>query len=857
MDSLTGGWQAIEQLLARHDLVLVRPSGLWLLAALPLVWLLARQLRRGGWSRWRRLALVTIRSLLVVALALALGEPQRLQRRQSPALGVVGDWSQSVGPAGRRRLLRFARRTWAGGASGRQVIVAAGQRPRLVAGPRGGSPERLEGLEAAGHSDLAAALYLAAAHLPAGARRQLVLLSDGGQTRGDAVAAAAALQRAGITVHAVYLPPLRDGARLEQLEVPATVAAGDDFTAAAVYSCPAGRPARLAWRADGRRLQRRRARCGRQPTRAEISTSLGEPGWHLLCARLEQPEDAVPANNRSCRRVFVRARPRVLLVSRDPGANPLARILEAARWRLQRLPPQRLPTDPAAIAGYQLLVLDDIELGALDARQARALSWFVSSGGGGLLVAAGRAALPLAGPEQLPIEPLLPVEFKPIKKKEKIPAAVVFVLDRSSSMARGGKFGLLLRITLDSLARLPPTAQVAVVFFDDFPEVVVPLTEARHRDKIAKALRAQRAGGGTSIYPALEAAHRQLRRSAARLRHVILLSDGQSISLFAHHGHIVEAIARDDITVSAIALGDDADREEMKRIAGRGGGRFYAVDTLDQVPAIFSAETERLTESARLELPLRAVPSRLTPLLAGLDFSGAPPLAGMLSGRERPTAEVLLTGSVKQRPLLTRWHYGLGKVTLWSSDVHDQWGGSWTQWPQFADFWGRLAADCRRRGPAAGLRLSWELLGRRLLVSVEVPALGGESPPPRLLLNGPDGRERTLGLERLADRLYRGQLELEQDGAYGLQADWSWRRVEFRTFGSCELRGEEEFAAARRPGRRLVEAVARAGGGRLDPQPAALLADSLAPHPLRRPLWPGLVVTALLLLLGEVLLRRL
>jgi Mg-chelatase subunit ChlD len=504
------------------------------------------------------------------------------------------------------------------------------------------------------------------------------------------------------------------------------------------------------------------------------------------------------------------------------------------------------------------MVLDDLALSGFDQGATQQLRSYVEEYAGGLLIAAGQRSSDLAGPEDFPIESLLPVHFRQVKKKEKIPAALVFVMDRSSSMQRGQKFVILMRAVVDALDRLRDTAQVSMIMFDDFPEVAVPLTEAKHRKKIRKLLMAQRVGGGTSIYPALEEAHKQLKKSAARLKHIILLSDGQSISIYAHYGYVVEKIAKDKITVTTVALGQDADQEELKRIAGRSGGRFYFTDNMDNVPKIFSAETENITESNVVEQSIRALPAKLVEVLSGIDFEKAPPLKGYIASEARPTSEVLLKSSDRSEPILARWRFGLGRVAVFTTDAQGSWAGGWTGWKGFERLWPRLVNDTMRSTPPGDIRLSGKVQEDLAVLTIRVPAERPDQPtqPPRLKARDPKGAEMELTAVRRGLGIYRAELPLEHLGAYAFEAERKGERgaVE-RAYASLSRSYLEEYlSAGANP--RLLEAAAHSTGGKLGPQAKDIYAPGRQKREQRKEHWPPFIFLALGLFLCEIFVRK-
>ncbi len=124
------------------------------------------------------------------------------------------------------------------------------------------------------------------------------------------------------------------------------------------------------------------------------------------------------------------------------------------------------------------------------------------------------------------------------------------------------------------MTRWIPEAMVKIR--DARAEDVLPLEAMRAGRKLESVTRAH-AGGGSNLGRGLEHGLTRLRTVAARARHLVLISDGQSVMREAMP--MVQAANADGITVSTVAVGLGADRDAMSRLAFEGGGNFYVVDT--------------------------------------------------------------------------------------------------------------------------------------------------------------------------------------------------------------------------------------------------------------------------------------
>src|SRR6185295_19675717 len=148
------------------------------------------------------------------------------------------------------------------------------------------------------------------------------------------------------------------------------------------------------------------------------------------------------------------------------------------------------------------------------------------------------------------------------------------------------------------------------------------------------------AGGGTNIAPGLELGFAKLRDTPAKLKHVVLLSDG--VSTPGPFFELTSQMAQERITVSAVAVGGDADTKLLEQIAGWGNGRYYFTDNPQSIPQIFARETMTASKSAIQESPF--LPKIIKPgdFLAGVNFDSAPFLLGYVMTKPKSTAELWL-----------------------------------------------------------------------------------------------------------------------------------------------------------------------------------------------------------------------
>ncbi len=246
----------------------------------------------------------------------------------------------------------------------------------------------------------------------------------------------------------------------------------------------------------------------------------------------------------------------------------------------------RTADSPPPLTGYGVVIFNNVEREKFSSSYLAAIERHVAERDGFLMLG-NEASFAPESYRHTPIETILPVEPREPKREERN-RAVVLVIDKSGSMREENKL-LYAQAAAKAVARqLKDNDLLGVVGFDISPFIVVPLeTLGRLRGVVDAQIDRLRPGGQTYFYPALAEAKRQLERVNASRKHVILLSDGETRGSQGELIDLVSVMKNEmKITVSAIAVGSEADIRVMKRISQYGGGLFhYTLDpsTLPQI----------------------------------------------------------------------------------------------------------------------------------------------------------------------------------------------------------------------------------------------------------------------------------
>ncbi len=709
----------------------------WLFALLvlvvPLAVLTVRRART--LAPGRRALFVGLRAAALLLLAAALAGPAAARLTDRLSFIFLLDSSHSVPQDGREEALALVSRVRSRLAPGDSaVLVRFGAGAALEALAPGMAPDPgLESQVDGSATDIASALRLglAEAGRAGGGSPRVLLLSDGNQTAGDALAASAEARALGARIFAVALEPSRSPGEVavSDLSAPARVRAGEPHQVTVLLRSLATVRARVTLFADGEPAGTRDIALSPGENAVAFTGVFPDRGLHAWEAVVVAPADAVPENNRFRALVEVTGRPQVLYVARrGRGSQPLLAALAAQGIETVEAEPQALPGSLAGLSPFDAVILDNVPGFGLSYEKMQAVERYVREAGGGLLMIGGENSFGAGGYYGTPIERALPVDMD-VKSHVQMPRlSLAIVADKSGSMGAmvpGGetKIDVVKSAAYAAVELLGPFDRVGLLAFDADMEWTVPLKEAGDRDLIARELATLAPGGGTSLLPALAEAYRVLASQASPLRHIVVLSDG--LTNPGDFDQLLARVARDKVTVSTVAVGDDADTELLARIAARGGGRFYAASDPRAVPRIFMTETILVSRGLLVEKRFLPEAWSGSEIVSGIDPAEIPPMDGFVLTYAKTGAEKVLA-ALYDAPLLAAWQYGLGRSAAFTGDLGGRWGKAWTAWEQFPRFAAQLVRWIERPGSSGALHLRLALSGGAVARpgAVQLPALG-------------------------------------------------------------------------------------------------------------------------------------
>jgi Mg-chelatase subunit ChlD len=777
------------------------PRYLALLVLLPAFWFLGRRSLTSLGSWHRRFALA-LRVAIAAVFILALAEPNWQSLLHRLSVMFVVDASSSIQRAELDSAVKYV------SAAAQQRDASRGDRAGMVVFGRDPSVEvpptdrswrvaRVESQCDPQSTNLESALRLAEATLPTDSGRRVVIVSDGNENLGQAMPQAKKMLGAGIGFDCVPISYERRGEiAVEKVVVPSDIRRGTPFTVSVVLE-------NLSDHAVPGKLRITRELRGDSQDVSDESVSLS-PGKRVFTLRQELKDsgmstydarftpdhandDAHSENNLATAFCRVMGDGRVLLIEDAEQAgrfDAFVALLRRNEIEVTVRDTRRPFGNLADLQEFDCVILADVARVSGDGattitqftdEQIHALVQNTEHFGGGLIVLGGPNSYGPGGWANTELEKALPVDCRIKNAKVNAIGALMLVIDSSGSM-QGEKIAWSKAAAIAATQMLSDRDFIGVVSFDTEAHWIVPIQRNATHERFKAKIDRLGADGGTDIMPALRAAYRSIQGVDASLKHVVVLTDGQTPK--DGYESLVNSMRAAGITTTGVAFGRDADRILLSDIAQRGGGKFYQVLSPNAIPRIFMREARRVSLPLIFEDPNGITTQVETPGEPISGIKGAPPpVTGyvLTTLKDSSLVDVLIGSPRTPQPnsaILATWQYGLGRAVALTTDVGQRWA---TNWPEWGDYEKMMLQTVRwsMRSHDASDKFALTTNVHDGFADVIVTAFNSDDAPPTDLgLSGtavlPDGSSQNFALEQEAPGRYRGKLRADSPGNYFL-----------------------------------------------------------------------------------------
>jgi len=812
------------------------------LIAVPAVWvggvLFAR--RRGRSIPFLRLTAITLIVLASAGLEVGLGRARvnlifLIDRsasvtRTEAAIDIYGRLEDIItdNPGTRPGLVGFARDTRALSELGEPIS------PSLAAP------------FAADATNIVPALELALSLIPDDAPGEIVLMSDG-RFSDEVDLAIGEAQLAGLPISVVPIgSDVAEDVSLSDFRGPSEVGIDRPFSLQVAIDAAQSSSVSLALYRNDELVTSRDLSVPLGRTNLSLTDRLSRAGTYSYWAIVKRGDDPIPENDSLSLLVRTTDKPEVLLVERD-DRSALPSLLDAAGityTRSNSIPPL------SSLADYRQLILSGFPLDSLTGDEAARIERFVKDLGSGLLVVQGEDEV--RGFAEVDIDPLLPVSSIVPEGAERPSLAVVYLLDRSSSMQalthQVAKIRILRDAAAASITLLPSEALAGVVAFNERYEWLIPLSPVGDGTTIYGALRNLRANGGTDIYYPLLAALDRLEGVDARSKHIILISDGRTTSEARDYPGLLSRLSSSDVTLTAIAIGEYPNIDLLRSLTDAGHGTLYHVTDFLNLPQLTMQVTQRLSRSRFVTGPVDVT----GPLARSEGLGPIPPLGGYVRTYPRQGSRALL--SADGDPIFATWRVGLGSVSVLNTDLSGRWSEEWLGWPEMSLLFELMLNETEPlRISTAGLSASVSIGDTESTLSVDARDEDGGFANFLDLQAEVIPGEGGFSVPQVAPGLYRASFPTLPEGGYAIEltdrTDGKIGIFPFTVPYSPEYRemGIDEGRLRR---------VAEMTGGRLIVGNEPLPPPTGGGAPRRIRLFPYLLLAALVFYLADLALRK-
>jgi Mg-chelatase subunit ChlD len=711
----------------------------------------------------------------------------------------------------------------------------------------------------ANFTDIEDSLKLASSLIPSTDRKRAVLLTDGRENVGNALKQAEILKRKGIVLDIFPIKnSIASEVQLKDVSIPENMHLNENFEINISVKSTVKTSAVLKLYTDRQLTGTRTVELQKGDNNFTFSSTAGKGGFVTYKVVIEPDDDGISGNNSISSYTYVEDIPRILVVQDESGgAAELVKMLnENVKSDISL--PENLPQGVEELQKYDAFVIGNVSAERFPEKFLKSLEICIKQQGKGLLVIGGENSYAPGGYYKTVFEQVLPVDMDIKTEEEKPNLGLVLVIDKSGSMSEGqygvSKVDLAKEAAIRSTEVLDKKDMIGVIAFDDAVQWVVKTQKLDNLKGIQDAIGTVRSGGGTQIVHPLEEAVNSLKNADTKLKHIILLTDGQAEK--SGYEALVEDMNKAGITLSTVAVGRQADTQLLGALAAGGKGRFYMTDEFTDIPKIFAKETFL---AGKTYLNNRT----FTPSLAGYSdiikgIESIPVLNGYVGTTPKSTAKVVLE-SDNGDPILATWQYGLGRTVAWTSDAKGMWTSEWLEWSESPRFWKNIVSYILQSRDSGDYVVEGKLENGKGMVDLKMPADEvKEDVSVKAKLTDPSGNEIAADLEPVSPGLYRGSFETGESGVYIANVTVENGNEALRSVSTgISIPYSPEYDIQESDNAEWLEKLALAGGGRILKSPEEVFSGKLSQATGINDITPFLLAFAAIILLLEITLRRL
>lgn len=544
-------------------------------------------------------------------------------------------------------------------------------------------------------TNIESAVSLALNLMPDSAAKRIVIISDGAETNGNLKEMQQSVIDADCEIKTYTLSPFQSPEiYVTNVTVPSDVGIGETFKVTVEVESNVNTTARISLYHGRTLTAEKQVTLSKGTSIIPFFDTQTEAGIKTYRVKIDSENDTYSLNNEYSAYTNITKKAPVLLIADDlKNVESFKKMLTDMSFDVNVIVPASAPDTISSMLEYSCIILSDVYAADLPDGFMNNIEAYVRDYGKGLIACGGRNSFGLGEYTGTALETVLPVNSE-IKGEAELPiTAIEYVIDVSGSMSDTditgvSKLAAAKSALSESLTTLRSIDYVGVIAFDDSFSKIVPLKKiGSSLSDIRKTVSGITGGGGTSIYPAVEAAVKDLTKCDATIKHIILLTDGQDT--YANYSSLLNEINNNTITLSAIAIGNDSNVTLLNTLSSSAGGRVYTVTNLTDLPKIFTQEIQLTANYYLVDEESKTYITASDDLINDCISDGVPSIKAYIRTTAKSRATVLFE-TENEDPLLSCMQYGLGKTIAWASDITGNWSGNFFAWENNALLWNNL-----------------------------------------------------------------------------------------------------------------------------------------------------------------------
>ena len=707
-------------------------------------------------------------------------------------------------------------------------------------------------------TNLEDAVNMALAQMPEDSAKRIVLITDGNENEGSLNTTASAVIASGVDFDIKRLEEnVSEEVYVANVTVPQEVGVGENFSITVEVESNVASPA-IVKLYSGRTLK------GQQKVNLQEGTNQfifkdtqSDEGLKTYRVVVESEKDTVSVNNEFSAYTNIETNLPVLLVEGDNGrSRELQGILDSIGKRYDVVSPSGAPATISDFLEYSAVVFvdvykDDLRDGFLDN-----LDEYVKNYGGGFVATGGPNSYALGGYRDTPLEEVLPVYMEP-KGENEIPSiAIEMVIDQSGSMSDGNGIISNLDLAKESAAAAVDNLRdgedyVGVVAFDDSYEKLVPLEKVSDKEAVKDAIYSLAPDGGTSIYPAVAAAALDLSKCSAKVKHIILLTDGQDGNTM--YDDLIKAINDSGITLSCVSVGDGSNDALLTMLAESCGGRYFHTDLNTDVPRIFAQEIYLSSNTYLVNEEFVPILSSSDQIIRDVVTDGMPTLLGYVATSTKERSIEALR-SPYDDPILAYWQYGLGKTVAWTTDATGEWTANYSGWENYQLLWHNILQYVTEDMGMEGAYVSVDQKGSKAVINYSTEEFDAGTKVKATIFDD-EGNVKEITLDPSRPGEYSAEFETKSTGVYSINVQ---QEEDGKVVGSTNTAAIMQYSLEYRfyPNNTLLDDYASIIGASFTENPAEVFLNPPEFVKNRYSLTLILLLLAVVLFLCDIAIRR-